>query len=54
MTDYEFISTLSFEDLKSYLVVCYYACDHDLADLIMYEMKRRYSDKFYELLYEED
>lgn len=54
MMDYNFISKLSFDDLKEYLVVCYYACDHDSADLIMYEMERKYPEKYYDLLYGED
>ena len=54
MKDYNLITKLSFEDLKSYLTICYYACDNDSADLIMYEMERRYPEKFYDLLYGED
>lgn len=38
MRDY---SNWSYESLKQYLVVCYYACDHDAADEVLYEMERR-------------
>ena len=54
MVDYEFISKLSFEDLVSYLIVCYCSYDIDSLDLIMHEMERRYPEKYYNLLYGEN
>lgn len=42
------LSSMSYEDLKYYLVICYFACDHEESSAIRYEMRTRFPEKYYE------
>lgn len=54
MKDYSFISTMTYEELSQYVVACYYAGDHASLDMVIAEMKRRYPERYYDDLYNND
>ena len=48
------LTEMSYDELQYYMVVCYYSCDHNEADRIISEMKRRFPDQYYKDLYSDD
>lgn len=54
MKNYSFLLNMTYEELSEYMVVCYYAGDHNSADMATYEMKRRYPERYCNDLYSDD
>lgn len=54
MSNFSFLSTMSYEELVEYMVVCYYAGDHDSSHRAIMEMERRYPERYYSDLYGDD
>lgn len=37
----ETLKNMTYQDLERFLVVCYYACDHYTASLVLHELQKR-------------
>ena len=54
MKDYSFLSRMTYDELSEYMVVCYYAGDHNSAGMAVREMERRYPERYYDDLCRDD